>query len=176
MNTLLVIDMQNAWLNGDTPRLDKDGVIARINHAALSMRERGGQVIFILLNNEEAAIGSPGWQLDAGLVVVPGDVMVEKTACDSFVDTKLLEQLAAFGTRTLFICGSATELCVDTTLRASLSQGFDVVALADAHTTGDRPHLKAAQIIEHHNWTWGELAAPFGRQIHVRTVEQAFAE
>jgi len=99
MNTLLVIDMQNAWLNGDTPRLDKDGVIARINHAALSMRERGGQVIFILHNNEEAAIGSPGWQLDAGLVVVPGDVMVEKTACDSFVDTKLLEQLAAFGTR-----------------------------------------------------------------------------
>jgi nicotinamidase-related amidase len=176
MNTLLVIDMQNAWLNGGTARIDKDGVIARINHAAQCMRERDEQVIFILHNDEEAAIGSPEWQLDAGLVVAPGDVMVDKTACDSFADTNLLEQLTAIGTRTLFICGSATEFCVDTTLRASLSQGFDVVALADAHTTGDRPHLKAAQIIEHHNWTWGNLAVPAGRQIHVRTVKQAFAE
>ncbi|HSY27998.1 MAG TPA: isochorismatase family protein [Burkholderiaceae bacterium] len=176
MNTLLVVDMQNAWLNGDTKRYDKDAVVARINHAAHCMRERGGQVIFILHNNDEAAIGSPGWQLDAGLIVAPGDVMVDKTACDSFADTKLLEQLTATGTRTLFICGMATEQCVDSTVRASLSQGFDVVALADAHTTGDRPHLKATQIIVHHNWTWGELAAPFGRQIRVRTVEQAFVE
>jgi nicotinamidase-related amidase len=47
MNTLLVVDMQNAWLNRDTPRLDKAGVIARINHAAQRTREQGGKVIFV---------------------------------------------------------------------------------------------------------------------------------
>lgn len=176
MNTLLVIDMQHGLLNGDTARNDKDGVIARINHAAQSTRRRGGQVIFIQHADEEVPSGSAEWELDAGLLVEPADLMFEKTACDSFADTGLLAQLNATGTHTVLICGLATEFCVDTTLRAAASHGFDVLALADAHTTGDRPHLSAAQIIEHHNWVWTHMAAPAGRSIQVRTVAQAFAE
>jgi nicotinamidase-related amidase len=176
MNTLLVIDMQNAWLNGGTERHDKDGVVARINHAAHCMRERGDQVIFIRHCDDEATIGSAAWNVDAGLVVQHADLTVDKTACDSFADTELLAKLHASGAETVFICGLATEFCVDTTLRAALSHGFDVIGLSDAHTTGDRPHLTAAQIIEHHNWTWANMAAPTGRQVHMRTVKQAFPD
>ena len=176
MNTLLVIDMQNAWLNGATPRLDKDGMIVRINHAARCMRQQGGQVMFVRHEDaDEAPKGSAGWQLDAGLEVLSQDRWVEKTACDSFAMTDLLVQLQASGTRTLYICGLATEFCVDTTLRAAPSHGFDVVALSDAHTTGDRPHLSAEKIIEHHNWVWANMALPAGRSLKVQTVAQAFA-
>src|SRR4249920_3851356 len=97
MNTLLVIDMQNAWLNGDTPRHDKAGVIARIKHAAQRMRQQGGKVIFIQHCNEEAVAGSDGWKIDANLIVADGDGIVNKTACDSFSETTLLDQLKASG-------------------------------------------------------------------------------
>ncbi len=174
MHTLLIIDMQNAWLNADVARFDKDGVIARINLAADATRQRGGQVIFIRHVSDEAPLGSDGWQIVPSLLVADADRMIDKRACDSFVDTDLLEALTDAGASTLHICGMATEFCVDSTLRAALSHGFDVVALADAHTSGDRPHLSAAKIVEHHNWTWENLAVQSGRQIRVRTVAQAF--
>ena len=175
MNTLLVVDMQNAWLNGDTPRLDKAGVIARINHAAQKMRAQGGKVIFVQhCDTAESPEHSAAWQIDADLIVAEGDGRVNKTACDSFADTRLLEQLQANSTSTLFICGLATEFCLDTTVRAAPSHGFNVVVLSDAHTTGDRPHMKAQQIIEHHNWVWANMSVPGGRTLRVQTVAQAF--
>lgn len=176
MNALLVIDMQYAWLNDGTHRHDKVGVIARINQAAQATRERGGQVIFIRHCVDEVPVGSHGWQVDPALRVDAGDQLVDKTACDSFVDTDLQARLEAAGTRIVLVCGMATEFCVDTTLRAALSRGFDVVALADAHTSGDRPHLTSRQIIEHHNWTWENIAAPAGRTIRVRSVAQMLDE
>jgi hypothetical protein len=39
MNVLLIIDMQNAWLNNSaSPCFDVEGVVKRINHAARSVR------------------------------------------------------------------------------------------------------------------------------------------
>ncbi len=174
MYTLLVVDMQNAWLNRDTARLDKAGVIARINHAAQCTRDQGGKVIFVQHCNEEALVNSDGWQIDAGLVVLDGDGMLNKTACDSFVDTSLLVQLQA--TNTVLICGLATEFCVDTTVRSAPSHGFNVVVLSDAHTTGDRPHMKAQDIVEHHNWVWANMAVPTGRSLTVQSTAQVFPE
>lgn len=173
--TLLVIDMQNAWLNSATERYDKEGVIARINRAAQCTRQRGGQVIFVRHESEEAPAGSAEWQIDAELRVDPSDLLVDKAACDAFSGTDLLVKLNARGARLVYLCGLATEFCVDTTLRAALSHGFDVIALADAHTTGNRPHLTGSQIVVHHNWTWAKLAVPAQRQIQVLTVAQAFS-
>ncbi|MES2950862.1 MAG: isochorismatase family protein [Pseudomonadota bacterium] len=175
MDTLLVIDMQNAWLNGDTPRLHRAAVITRINHAAQQIRAGGGKVIFIRHCDAECVPGTALWQVDSDLRVADADTFVDKTACDAFADTSLRAQLQATGTQTLFICGLATEFCVDTSLRAAVSQGFDVVALSDAHTTGDRLHLSAERIVEHHNWVWANMAVPHGRTLKVQTVQETFA-
>lgn len=172
MKALLVIDMQNAWLNRDTPRFDRQGVIERINRAARHIRAQGGQVIFIHHCDSDAVPREDGWQLDAGLEVIEGDRSIDKTACDSFSDTVLFEQLQERQAETLVIAGLATEFCVDTTVRAAVSMGFDVIALADAHTTGDRPHLSAEQIIAHHNWVWSNLAVPVGSALTVQTLAQ----
>lgn len=174
MKTLLIVDMQTAWLNDSNQRHDKDGVIARINHAAQSVRAQGGQVVFVRHSNDEAGIGSPEWQVDSRLHQHPSDAVVDKLACDSFSGTSLLAQLRTFATSTLYICGLASEFCVDSTVRSAASQGFDVVALSDAHTTGDRDHLPAASIVAHHNWVWANLAAPHGVSVSVQTVHQAF--
>ncbi|MNF54025.1 hypothetical protein D3C84_354360 [compost metagenome] len=44
--------------------------------------------------------------------------------------------------------------------------------LQDGHTTADRPHLSAEQIIEHHNWMWQHLDLPEGRSITLLTTDQ----
>ena len=174
MNTLIIIDMQNAWLHGTTPRFDKEHVIARIARAAELTRRQGGQVIFIRHANDDALAGSAGWEVIPELPFTPGDVFVDKTACDSFVDTGLLTHLKITGARTLILCGLATEFCVDSTVRSAASHGFDVVALSDAHTTGDRPHIKAEKIIEHHNWVWSNFATPINSRVMVRTTAEVF--
>jgi nicotinamidase-related amidase len=176
MDTLLVIDMQRAWLGETSPRFDKDAVIERINLAAQHMRQRAGKVVFVRHSNAEASVGSAAWQVDPRLAVTAADHFIDKTACDAFLHTSLQADLAAWQSDRLYICGLATEFCVDTTIRAAISKGFDVVALSDAHTTGDRPHLGAGQIVAHHNWIWSHLALPVARSLQVLTVEQAFAD
>ncbi|MFZ6656903.1 isochorismatase family protein [Undibacterium sp. TJN19] len=174
MNTLIIIDMQNAWVHGTTPRFDKDAVIARIQYAADYTRKHGGQVIFVRHANDDAMAGSAGWEVISELPFSHGDVFVDKTACDSFADTGLLAHLKITGAHTLIVCGLATEFCVDTTLRAAASNGFDVVALSDAHTTGDRPHMKADKIVEHHNWVWENISTPASSRLMVRTTAEVF--
>ena len=166
--------MQTQWLES-SPRHDKLGVIARINQLAAAMRARGEQVLFVRHGNDEALPGSAGFQIHPALLVDDGDRIIDKRACDPFADTALMAVLQEIGTNTLYVCGLATEFCVDSALRAALSRGFDVVALADAHTTGDRPHLQAGAIVEHHNWVWANLAVPHGRTVRVEAVAAVLA-
>lgn len=171
---LLVIDMQKAWLR--TVRFDQAQVLNRINRAAQHLREQGGRVVFIRHCNEEAPLGSPGWALDAALQVQPGDDLVDKTVCDSFAHTGLLARLREVGVTRLLISGLCTEFCVDSTVRAAASLGFGLTVLADAHTTGDRPHLSAERIIEHHNWVWANLALPRGQVLQVLPTDRVLCE
>lgn len=167
MNTLLIVDMQNAWIN-ENPRFDIENIFTRINLVAQAFRAQGRPVIFIRHNNEEAPIGSSAWQTHPSLQNDVSDIFVNKLACDPFAQTDLMDQLQMLSTTSVTICGLATEFCVDSAIRASLSAGFDVQVLSDAHTTADRDHLPAKAIIEHHNWIWTHLAAPAGRHIAVK--------
>lgn len=112
-----------------------------LGKSAQCTRQRGGQAIFIRHESAHAPADSAGWQIDAELLVEPSDLFVDKAACDAFSGTDLLGKLNACSARLVYLCALATEFCVDTTLRAALSQGFDVIALADAHTTGNRPYI-----------------------------------
>ncbi|MDQ1815445.1 isochorismatase family protein [Massilia sp. CCM 9210] len=175
MNTLLIIDMQNAWLNNPAqPCFDSAGVVDRINHAARRIRAQGGQVIFVQHADADTGIGSAPWQVIPALEQAATDSTVQKLAGDSFAATDLAAQLAASATTTLYISGFATEFCIDTAVRAAASRGLQVVVLSDAHTTADRPHLAAPAIIAHHNWVWSGLPVPADSSLAVRTTAEAF--
>jgi nicotinamidase-related amidase len=175
MNTLLIIDMQNAWLsNPRRTNFDAAGVVARINHAASRIRSEGGQVIYVQHADAEASVGSLAWQIMPALTVTDRDKTVRKLACDAFSGTELAALLEPKGAGTVHISGFATEFCVDTTVRAAASRGLHVVVLADAHTTSDRPHLAARDIIAHHNWIWENMAVPAGAMLKVRPTAEAF--
>lgn len=176
MKTLLVIDMQNAWL-ANPARLcfDTAGVVERINHAAACVRAEGGRVVFVQHADEEATVGSDAWKVLPTLKMCREDASVDKRACDSFADTTLAQELAVNGSDPLYICGFATEFCHDTTVRAAASRGMNVVVLSDAHTTSNRPHLGAEAIIAHHNWVWSNMAVPAGSTLTVKTTAEAFS-
>ena len=68
----------------------------------------------------------------------------------------------ADGIDRLIITGCATDYCVDTTVRSALARGWPTIVPSDGHTTVDRPHLSATQIIAHHNAIWADFLAPEG--------------
>ena len=104
----------------------------------------------------------PGWAILPELEKLPADLTVHKTTCDAFLGTDLDRVLASRGIRDLVITGCATDYCVDTTVRAALARGHRTTVPRDGHTTADRPHLSARQIIEHHNAIWSDFIAPAG--------------
>jgi nicotinamidase-related amidase len=164
---LVVIDMQVGLFEGEPPCDDADGVVERINTLACAVRAKGGSVFFVQHENEKSyAPGARLWQLLPTLDHQPGDAYVGKTACDCFYRSDLEKLLRERGVDRLLVTGCATELCVDTTVRVAASKDYEVVVVADGHTTKDRPVLKAEEIIAHHNWVWSILLIP-GRSIKV---------
>ncbi|MDD5219355.1 MAG: cysteine hydrolase family protein [Candidatus Bipolaricaulis sp.] len=162
MKALLVIDMQTGLFAGAV-RYDADGVVRRINDLARAVRGKGGAVVFVQHNGDkdsDLAPQSPGWQILPALDRRPTDPVVQKTACDSFYRSELERILRERKIAKLLVTGCATEFCVDTTIRSAASKDYDVIVVADGHTTADRPHLSAEKIIEHHNRVWANLILP----------------
>ena len=86
--------------------------------------------------------------------------MVHKSSSDAFLETNLADVLSELEVDRLVMAGMQSEFCVDATARAAASRGFDVVLVADGHTTGDTDELSAQQIIAHHNYALENLEPP----------------
>ena len=160
---LLVVDVQEGLFS--TPRHDGDALIVRLNRLASLFRAAGNPVIYVQHCGAEGDAlhpSQPGYALFSALEVESDDLRIAKESCDAFLNTTLAATLENLGTRQLVVTGFATEFCVDTTIRSALAHGFEAIVPADGHTTADRPHLPAHQIIEHHNATWPWLVSPVG--------------
>ena len=174
MMTLLVIDMQVGSFDAATPQHDADRVVSRINRLAAAVRKSGGVVVFVQHDGppgETFEPGAEGWQLLPTLERAPADRLVNKRACDAFYETDLQRLLDDLGTDDLLICGSATDYCVDTTVRAAASLDYAVTVVRDGHTCSDRPYMNAAIIREHHNAVWEDLVLPRAK-IHLVTADE----
>ena len=166
MRILLVIDMQRGSFTPDTPRFDETGVVSRINALASAIRSDGGQVIFVRHDGSKEQKFYPGssdWEILPELHVEPQDHFISKTANDSFYRTELRSVLDRLNIKELIITGCATDYCVDTTVRSALNNDYAVTVIKDGHTTADRPHLSAEQVIVHHNWMWENMTPTEGQ-------------
>lgn len=135
-------------------------MIERINRLSQHTRENGGKVIFIQHDgtSEEGLLPlTTGWEILSSCTKTDSDLIIRKTLNDSFCNTQLSEILLELNADKVIISGWATDFCVDTTIRSAVSLGHNVVVVSDCHTVSNRPHLKARQVIEHHNWVWKGL-------------------
>jgi nicotinamidase-related amidase len=176
MDAFIVIDMQVGLLDS-TPKHDLADVIGRINRLAASIRQRDGKVVWIQHCGPDGtafAPGRPGWQFLPELQRADADLVVTKTLNDAFAGSSLQDALQKLGAERVLIAGWATDFCVDATLRSAVSRGYHVVAVSDAQTLADRPHLDAASVIKHHTWVWANLITP--ASIRVARTEELLGE
>jgi nicotinamidase-related amidase len=166
---VLVIDVQIGLVTGAHREVE---VLSAIQQVIDRVRAGQGTVVFIQhchATYEPLMIGSPQWALHPSLPALPDDIYIEKTASDSFFQTRLDEILKSKNIEHLLVTGLQTEYCVDTTCRSAISKQYDVTLIEDAHTTGDA-HISAAETIAHHNAILANLAHPT-HSIDVRRSE-----
>lgn len=174
MKALLIIDMQNRSFTPNTPRFDAEGVVKRINILSELFRKNGDMVIFIQHDGTKENNFLPGtfeFENLPSLIQKTDDIIVLKTANDAFYNTKLELLLKNLNIKEIVATGCATDFCVDSTVRSALSRDFNVTIIKDAHTTADRPHMKAELVIEHHNYIWSDMIPTRGK-MEVMTLEQ----
>ena len=152
---LLIIDVQQALCSGEYAAFEVQRVIERINLVSRMFRDAGAPVVIIQHESESGPLqhGTDGWKLANALEALATDTYIRKQASDSFHQTELQSVLLAQGVNKLVICGLQSEFCVDTTTRRALALGYQVVLIADGHSTVDNVIMSASQISAHHNET-----------------------
>ena len=166
MNTaLLIIDVQNALCSGEEECFDVQRVIRTINDLSTKARALGLPVILIQHEELQGSLvhGTDAWQLADGLLTAAHDLRVRKTTPDAFYQTDLQPLLQARGIDRLVVCGLQTDYCVNATVRQAHALGYDVVLVADAHSTVDNGSMAAEQIIANHNNRLGRLSSAVSR-------------
>jgi nicotinamidase-related amidase len=75
--------------------------------------------------------GEPGHDIIPELYPAAGEPVIDKPGKGAFYQTDLELMLRNRGVETLLVCGVATEVCVNTTVREANDRGFRCVVLAD---------------------------------------------
>lgn len=166
--------MQKGSFTSKTPRFDSNGVVERINELASIFRELNFPVVFIQhdgTGSGEFEKNTIEWENLDGLVVEPTDIMIDKYANDVFYMSELQSKLSDLNVGELYITGCATDFCVESTIQSALTKDYNITVVADGHTTGERPHLKAEKVIEHYNWVWQNML-PTNGTLQVKSYEQ----
>lgn len=159
---LIIIDMQNDFasekgyksLNG----LDLSVVrktVPVIQSLAQTIRQAGGKVIHVktehdrntdsevwvsrslnTISNPKVCVpGTWGAEIIDELKPREGEPVVIKHRYDAFIGTDLQLILNVFETKNLLICGTATNVCVDSTARRAFLMDYQTVLVEDAVST-----------------------------------------
>ena len=172
MDVIIVVDMQVGLLSGP-PKFDLEGVVDRINRLTDSVRAHSGSVVFVRhcgRAGDPFEPEKPGWAFLPALRRTQADLIVRKTLNDPFAGTDLNGTLQKIAPDRVLVAGWATDFCVDATVRSAVSNGYNVVAVADGHTVSDRPDLAARAVIRHHNRIWSNLITD--RSIKVASTKE----
>ncbi len=173
---LVAIDMQNAFLepNGPIPVRSALEIVEPINRAAQGCRELGVPVIwirshhpanggdwrhffdhFVRPDRREAAAAhlsadAHGSQFYSEMDVQDSDYIVIKNRYSCFVpgSSSLERLLRSLGRDTIVLCGTKTNICVESTARDGMMIDFRVVVLQDATSTlSDEEHQASLNVL-----------------------------
>ncbi|HHS7811939.1 cysteine hydrolase family protein [Pseudomonas putida] len=164
-SALLIIDVQQALCSGEYQCFDIHRVIDTINQLSTRARKTGVPVVLIQHEEKDSplAYSAEGWQLADGLLTTEQDLRVRKTTPDSFYQTELGKLLPSEDFERLIICGLQTDYCVNATVCKAHQLGYDVVLVADAHSTLDNGTMSAEDIIAEHNKDLAHLTGATAR-------------
>lgn len=139
---LVLIDMQNEYLNGPIAVREPDAAIANAVRLLASARQNGAPVFHIAHKGRPGGLfdrSSERGQIVAGLPPQPGEAVVEKGLPNAFAGTDLHALLSATGRKNIILGGFMTHMCVSSTARGALDLGYRVTIDASACGTRDLP-------------------------------------
>jgi len=162
---LVVIDMQNAFLQAGSPGevAPARDIVPAINRLAVAVRHAGGRVAWVSMTVDPGTPGA-GWPVFFGeifpaelagryiqalapdaeghrlwpaLQAEPGDLRARKTRFSAFLPgaCDLPEQLARHGLDTVIIAGTLTNVCCESSARDAMMRGYRVIMASDANAT-----------------------------------------
>jgi nicotinamidase-related amidase len=80
---------------------------------------------------------SPGIDIHEDVTPLPSEPVIQKHHPNSFLNTKLHEELLKAGIESVVICGAMSHMCIDATTRAAADLGFQCTVVHDACATKD---------------------------------------
>jgi len=140
---LLIIDIQLDYFPGGAyPLVGPDAAATVAERVLRDFRERGEPVIHVqhIWDAPDAAFmvpGTPGVEIHPALRPRGDEVLIQKAAPNSFVDTSLAGELERQGIDAVVIVGMMSSMCVDATARAALDRGLAVTVLHDGCAAPD---------------------------------------
>jgi ureidoacrylate peracid hydrolase len=161
-SALLVVDIQNDYIHPDgsagASGNDTSSAIAmipRLHHLIAAARERGVPIYFARNWHSPNTDSGPwkarraGSKRQAGLAGSwgadwyeveprPDEVVINKFRYDAFLGTSLEMMLHARGIETVICCGTATNVCVESTARAAHMRDFHLVLVGDCCAAFDQ--------------------------------------
>jgi nicotinamidase-related amidase len=141
--TLLIIDIQRDYFPGGAYPLVEPEAAAEAARSVLdSFRAAGDPVIHMkhVWDAPEAEFmrpGTEGIEIHPAVEPADGELVLEKTTPNSFVDTPLEEELRKDGADGLVVAGMMSSMCVDATVRAAADLGFSPTVVHDACAAPD---------------------------------------
>jgi ureidoacrylate peracid hydrolase len=168
---LLVIDMQNGFLHpegsvtrNDQPMFEVERVVAETVQLVAEARTAGLPVVYTqhvfrpdyfdapprlrsrdLFTEGDEALVKGSWDAAVADELKPldSDAVVEKNRYDAFLYTDLELVLRTLSVGRLLVCGVATNVCVESTVRSAEQRDFEVTVASDC-TSGPADYHHAA--------------------------------
>src|SRR3954462_3637149 len=121
--TLLIIDIQRDYFPGGAyPLVEPEAAAESARKVLDGFREAGDPVIHMkhvwdAPDAEFMRPGTEGVEIHSTVAPADGELVLEKTAPNSFLGTPLEEELRARGPDQLVVAGMMSSMCVDATVR-----------------------------------------------------------
>ncbi len=135
---LMVIDVQKLWLEErDWRTIGGVHIVDAVAEVLRLGRESSLPIVYIQDTSVSADyVGADRLGFPDLIAPLPGELVFEKQDKNAFTNETLSPALEALGIRRLIVCGMASDSCVAATVVGARELGFDVVVIADAHSSG----------------------------------------
>ena len=147
---LLVVDIQNAWLD-QSPELRSsiERRVSLINDAIKLFRSRGKPLIFISHEDKKTGVvpGSTPFEFPSSIEIREGDVRVTKRYPNSFCKTGLDSMLRKLDIDTVVIAGLSASGCVLGTFFGAIDCDFSPYLLKNGVASHSEDHVRFAEEI-----------------------------
>jgi nicotinamidase-related amidase len=162
MKALLIVDMQLGSFTPYSSRHNTYQIIKNINTLIEVFDDLNFPIIFIKHDGTKENCLLPNtkdFDILPELTQTISDLTIIKEANDPFYKTELQSLLQQKDISQLYICGCATDFCVDALVKSALTKDYELFIASDAHTTANRPQVDAPTIIQYYNWIWDDMTA-----------------